>query len=299
MLSYRLSTLIVASLLFGSTVSHAQPAPPASKPQPAPKEVLDPNDPLNFSAPPKPEQVANDKRAKELYTQADGAYAEGKYAMALVLFRESYALSNRPLILIAMANSQERLGDLQGALDNLNTYARQTDISKEPTIGQRILSLESRIKDSAAKEAAAKAEQDQLQREQQAAKPEPLVPGPVQNEPELEPRTPRLPWILIGTGSAVVLAGASFALVARSARNSADSLCDDTSGKTLCMTGAQKYLDRDSTFSLLADISIGVGVATAATGLVFLLLPKDEDAGSTPNFAVGPNSMSVTMQGSF
>jgi hypothetical protein len=307
MLSYRTSPLIALSLLLVSAISHAQSAPPAPKPQPPPESPVDPNDPLSaLTAPGQPDQSANDKRAKELYVQADVAYAEGKYAMALVLFRESYTLSNRALILIAMANSQERLGDLQGALDNLNTYARQTDITKEPTIEQRILSLESRIKEgaareAAAKEAAARAEEDRLQRVKQAKEPQslPATPSPLGPDSQLETTTPRWPWILVGTGSAAILAGASFGLVARSARSSAGSLCTESMGDTLCMPGAQKYLDRDSTFSLLADISVGVGIAAAATGVVFLLLPKDEDTDSGPNIAVGPNSMSVSMQGRF
>ncbi len=261
---------------------------------------MDPDDPLDpqvgSGTPTDPEQSENDKRAKELYVQADGAYAEGKYAMALVLFRESYALSNRALILIAMANSQERIGDLQGALDNLSAYARQTDISKEPTIEQRILSLETRIKEKTANEALAVEEADRLKREKQAQ--EPVALPPISKPPDSDIERPaRWPWILVGTGSATVLVGASFGLVARSARSSADSRCSESMGEVLCLPSAQKYLDRDSTFSLLADLSMGVGVAAAATGLVFLFLPKDKDGESAPTISVGPNSLSL--QGKF
>lgn len=89
-------------------------------------------------------------------------------------------------------------------------------------------------------------------------------------------------------------------MVARSARNKADDFCSTAmGGDVLCLPGAQKYLDRDSTYSVLADISIGVGLAAVTTGVLFLVLPQDSDHDTDASVAVGQDSMSLTFQGSF
>ena len=83
------------------------------------------------------------------------------------------------------------------------------------------------------------------------------------------------PWVLMGTGVAVVLAGTGFYGAFAGARSSRDAACD-ASG---CDAVAQDYQDRSATFRVLSGVSYGLGGAAAGAGLLwFLLAPRRADA---------------------
>ncbi|NOY89814.1 MAG: hypothetical protein GXP55_01300, partial [Deltaproteobacteria bacterium] len=70
----------------------------------------------------------------------------------------------------------------------------------------------------------------------------------------------------VGVGTGVV-----FALLANGARSDARAACAQLDGARVCSTAARGPLNRDRRDSLVADISLGLGVAAAITGLVLLL----------------------------
>jgi hypothetical protein len=87
-------------------------------------------------------------------------------------------------------------------------------------------------------------------------------------------------YITLGSGAAVLAGAAAFALLARSARNELADLClDDVNGRT-CPGQARDALAADRRWSILTDLSVGVGLALVGTGL-YLRLRNTGDAPET------------------
>lgn len=90
------------------------------------------------------------EQAKLLYKNGATLYEEGLYDQAIQAFRESYELSKKPQLLFNIANAQERKGDLQAALDSLNTYRIYATPEQQETIDRRMRALERRIEEQKA-----------------------------------------------------------------------------------------------------------------------------------------------------
>lgn len=139
-------------------------------------------------------------QARELYKLGAGLYKAGRYKEAIVSFTEAYELSDNKKILYNIANAQERIGDLQGAVDSLKEYRPHASPSDVVSLDLRITALQDRIRDNPTPLPVA-----------------PPTPGPVVSEgtpstvtpsrPLLEPPPQKRPrWGLVGAG-AVLAAG--------------------------------------------------------------------------------------------
>jgi hypothetical protein len=78
-------------------------------------------------------------------------------------------------------------------------------------------------------------------------------------------------YVLLGVGALGVGLGTYFAFHAAGARGDAEKLCPESNGSRWCTVQAKDSLDQDQRSSLLADISFGLGAASAMTGLVLVL----------------------------
>jgi hypothetical protein len=229
------------------TLSWAQ-APPTAKPEPT--TAAEPN---------------SDARARELYEQGDRYYSEGRYEKAVEAFRESYSLSKRPLLLFNLANAYERLGRYDEAVTALREYAPSAPEQEREVITKRIDSLELRAKEQAARA--------------QPAPPPPATATPASPPPAAPtadsaaaaPAAPSRPiagYVLLGSGVVVLGVATVFAAVASGARSDAEEQCP--SG--VCPVGAQDAVDRDQTFSIMADVGFGVGALAVGAGVLAILL---------------------------
>lgn len=84
-------------------------------------------------------------QARTFYENGEQLYKEGRYADASVAFEESYRLSERPELLYNLAACEERLGNLQGALDHLNRYRVYASPDEREALERRIVNLERRL----------------------------------------------------------------------------------------------------------------------------------------------------------
>lgn len=224
--------------------------------------------------------AADDAKARTLYKQGDKAYAEGNYEAALDAFQQAYELSHRELLLYNIGNTYERLGKPKEAADALEQYLPHAKKAEKDTIEKRIDNLKKRAEEEAeaekkrlAEEAAAKkAAEEEKQKE---------VPAPEPTKPEPE-RDKTLPYVLIGVGVVGVGAGTFFGLKALSARSDAESGCDGS----LCSDAAKDALDRDKTYSLLTDVSLGIGLVSAGVGTYLLLSGDNREKPTEARFDV-------------
>ncbi|MFT5683610.1 MAG: tetratricopeptide (TPR) repeat protein, partial [Myxococcota bacterium] len=185
----------------------------------------------------------SDLRARQLYDNGAILYDEGRYEDAVVAWQEAWNLSERPLLLYNIANAQERLGLWRDALETLNRYRAFAKPEERDKLDRRITNLERRLE------------------EEGLTQTNPVTPGPITTPPvdlipvtQVNPvrRTGWIPLTAYSVGGAGLVAGTVFGLQARSARETATSLCQ-TATTTVCPDSATDALSRDASRSLLAD----------------------------------------------
>ena len=213
-----------------------------------------------------------DARARELYEQGDAAYAEARYEQALDAFREAYELSKRPGLLYNMGNAYERLGRPAEAADALEKYLPHAKKSEKAVIEKRVENLRKRAEEEKAAEAERAAAEAQAEAERERTQPDP-APAPVPREPERQ--SPTLGWVLVGVGGAAIATGAVFGVMALGARSDADAGCKDSGGKRFCSADARDAIDRDESFSLVADVAFVAGAVAAGIGVYLVLDAPD------------------------
>jgi hypothetical protein len=214
-----------------------------------------------------PEANTDDRRARELFLTGDTAYAEGRYADALRAFTEAYELSGRPQLLFNLANCYERLGRNADAIDALEKYLATVDPKDRDPVEGRIV----RLKRLEARQDAAGAKNEK-ERSGEGAPVTPLpAPAPTPGVSAVgalteTPSSPALPWILVGSGGAFVIAGSVFAILTLGARSDATAGCTDSSVGHLCDETARSALDREKAFGLVADVGIASGLLLGGIG---------------------------------
>lgn len=231
-----------------------------------------------FAADPPANGKDSDERAKELFLQGDRAYSEGRYETARDSFQEAYKLSGRPQLLYNLANTYERLGKLTEAADALQKYLDTAKPKDRQTIERRLKSMNERLETQKKEQEREREERERKERERRAkeeaerqANPpkesdKPPPPAKVEG-----PSPSPVPWILVGTGGALAAAGATFGILALGARSDAKAGCKDSPRGLICTDGAESALGRDTAFSIIADVGIGLGVVGIATGVILLV----------------------------
>jgi len=83
--------------------------------------------------------------AREAYGRGQSAFEEGSYETAEAAFREAYAAIPNPIVLLSIANSQERLNNLPGAVETLEQYlAERADAPDREQIEAKIADFRTR-----------------------------------------------------------------------------------------------------------------------------------------------------------
>jgi tetratricopeptide (TPR) repeat protein len=221
----------------------------------------------------------DDQKARELFRLGESHYIAGRYEKAAVLFEEAYRMSRRLELLIAMANTYERMGEYGQAIEHLREYLKSPKAKNVSAVRDRLQRLEASLRQRDEERARLKQleidaqERDRERRRQQQQGQEPRsrtleVEGSAGGEVEVSRRPSRLPAYLFLAGGAVGIGGAvGFGIAARRAHEDAEDLCADGQ---LCPTSADRAIDRETRWAILADVSAVVGVGSAAVG-VFLL----------------------------
>jgi tetratricopeptide (TPR) repeat protein len=222
------------------------------------------------------EPIPDEERAKELYNNGRQLYEEGRYEDAIAAWEEAYRVSNRALLLFNIANAYERIGAYQSAIDSLSRYRAFAPEDEREALERRLRNLELRLAEQQAVAAQVVRPPD----------PAPVVPEP---EPTPKERVSVVPWLVVGAGGVAIASGLGIGSAALGARADASGLCA-TNG--ICPEEASTLIKKDRTLSLAADLTTGLGVATAGTGVLLVALTS----GTGPRFAVnhgGSTSWSV------
>jgi tetratricopeptide (TPR) repeat protein len=187
---------------------------------------------------------ADEVQARAHFQSGTAYFERGEYEDAIREFQRAFALSPRPQLQYNLYLAHERLGELDEAGVHLSRYlSRAGEIPNRSSLEARLRNLRKRRADKSAE-----------------------APLPISHEPSPESGTslsrPRplgaiVAWSAAGVGLVTFgVFGALAALEDRALDDACGKLCSDRQVSTL------------GTYTLIADIGLGVAAAGALTGLV-------------------------------
>lgn len=148
---------------------------------------------------------ALDAEARALFEAGSTAYHAGRFDAALEYFQRSYALSQRPELLYNVASAAERARQDRVALEAYEQYVARTEVAPQHTLARnRIEFLRRQLAEGDARAPAPVAEGAE-----EATAPEPAPPSPTP-PPEGGGDAGPAPWIFLGLGGALAVAGGVF-----------------------------------------------------------------------------------------
>lgn len=212
-------------------------------------------------------------RAEWLSTQAETAFSEKRFADAIRLYLDAWEASPAASILYNVAFIYDkRLDDPELAIDYYDRAARSPDADPD-------LKTKARTRIAA------------LQAQLAGNKPPPDKPPPDKGPPPKPPPGPHRegsagPWILLGTGGAVLVGGVVMGLVASSTQGDFDDAESAADKRSL--------QDQGRTEALIADLLMGTGIAAIGVGVVWAILDAGSDPGEASVNPVGHGGLELS-----
>ncbi|MBK9265835.1 MAG: hypothetical protein IPM54_39355 [Polyangiaceae bacterium] len=228
---------------------------------------------------------------KRLFEKGEELYSKGDYEKAIESWEMSYDLSGADLILESIANAYERLGQVEKAREYLGRWREAAPADERADLDARLKKLDERIaKEKAVQEAKAaqeKADKDSAAKraadEKAAANAKLFIPG----------------IVIAGVGAGAAITGGVLDIVAYRSRPDQSAVCaTSVGGKLLCRDSSRNAIESSNTLATVGDILLFAGTATAAVGVVLVVLKsgkkKDESkTAAAPWFVPGGGGMLV------
>lgn len=231
--------------------------------------------------------AAASARIAELNETGARAYAERNYRTAIEKFVEAYAIDHDPNLLFNIARCYEKLGDLGAAIEKYEAFVAAPGADTEGRI----------------KAKASLTELEHLREQGGVAPREGATAGGESAPPAAETSDTSgssfdvWPWVTLGAGVVVTGVGATFyALGASDHAQVTDAAGYNEPSVVHPMTRseAQGYVDSGNTKKLVGGISLGLGGALIATGVVLLVTGKSaEPASQAASFTLSPSTEGV------
>jgi tetratricopeptide (TPR) repeat protein len=219
------------------------------------------------------DRTAANAAALALFEDSEARYREGRFREAAELLERAYALDPAPILLFNLARALESAGDLSNAVEAYARYVGADPEAKDRrAVEKRIENLRAQIAEKTElerqrdEEAQKRAELERRAslavRERPSEAPKATGPGPV-------------PWIVAGSGVAVVAAGGVLGALALSRHQAAES--EPVNAK------ASDLLSSSRRFETAANIAYAIGGAALAGGLLWVLFGHGGAPASDPS----------------
>lgn len=237
--------------------------------------------------------ATNDAAARGRFAAGEAFYEEGRFEEALDEFAAAWRLSQRPEMLINIANAAERSLKFDVAVEHLRLYLeRVPDAADRPTIERRIARDESTL---------ARANPPRTD----------VVPPPVEATPppvDTTPGEPRIPpvdedsgggapvaaIVTLSVGGALAIGALITGLVAHGTYADLDGACPGG----ICPPDRAGDIDSGTTMALVSTVLTGLAVVAGGIGLVLLVMgDSDDEAPATSarlELAPGPAPLGAT-----
>jgi tetratricopeptide (TPR) repeat protein len=266
---------VLATLLLASASALAQPAPP-----------------------PPADADAKKAEAKVLYEKGLGHYNLGEWDLAIDAFRKAYAISSAPGLLFNIGQSFRLKKDYEQALYFYGTYLRlKPDAPNRADVEARMKEMEDAIQ-----------EQKKLQNAPPIGTVNPEG-GATTTTTTTTTTTPTgatittaqtdtgtksqslitAGYVTAGSGAALVVTGAIFGMMARSAEKDLNTLSTDRGTWTVEQQDKYDAGKRNNTIAIISFVAGGAAVATGATLFVLGTMKK-----SKTSVAINPSAHGTT-----
>jgi tetratricopeptide (TPR) repeat protein len=216
--------------------------------------------------------------ARDHYQAGATAYEAGRFEDAARAFRRAYLLSGRAALLYNVGQAELRLGRDALALEAFEGYLRQSDDS-----GERRSEVEERVRvlRSLGVRPATESEVAEAARAAQESSGSPSAPAPSRGGSDFAP------WIVVGVGAAVAVAGAVLLGVAASEASRFENAPDGSSWEEY-----ERIASDAQAMWLGGWIALGVGAAAAVAGVAWALASGGSNS-ATAELRVGPAGISL------
>lgn len=234
--------LLAVATLADVRAARAQASEPAAPPMPSASEQDESMRTL-------------DDEARQRFELGRTFYEAGRFPQAAEEFGEAYRLSQRPQLLYNLYVAHRDAGNWTAATDSLRRYLELVpDAPDRINLRARLSSMEAQMQKQA--------EQEQAERERERVEAERI-------RTEQEARRPRrsiVPFLLVGSGGALLATSLVTGLVAKGKDSELDDEC--AQGGALCPESRRDDAKRTYALALTTDILWTTGAALAVTGLV-------------------------------
>lgn len=226
------------------------PPPAAGTPETAP-EASPAASPASAGALHEDDEQALDDEARQRFELGRTFYEAGRFGQAAEEFAEAYRLSGRPQLLYNVYVAQRDAANWSAAIEALRSYlAMVPDAPDRITLRARLGSMEEQA-------ARLKEQEVQAQAARQAAA-QPTTRSEVERSP--------VPWVLIGTGSALAVSSIVTGIMARQKDDDVDKTCAD--GGAICANTERDAADKARRLAITTDVLWIAGAAAIVTGIV-------------------------------
>jgi tetratricopeptide (TPR) repeat protein len=244
--------------------------------------------------------AAQESLAETYFESGNRAFAGRRYDEAARAFREAHAISHRPELLFNLSRALERQGDYVGALRSLQDFASAGAPGFDrAALDQMLAQLRPLAEQQRTREEAAR---------QAGAAPEVIVRERTVERAVIEPRWFRVeyrrsgvaavgPWVTLGVGAALGVAGIVQGVIASGAVRTLDNVNSGSEAWSQSAADAQASASGGVT---RAYIFGGVGVGLAAAGALWLALRgpgQRVEVRDAPRVAVAPYGLGLAIGG--
>lgn len=252
----------------------------------------------------------DEEKARGHFRLGRAYYDNGNFAQAAIEFEEAYRISQRSALLYNIYLAYRDANDTRNAASSLRKYLElQKDVENRGQLEARLAALERSLADGTAPQPAAVAQptavEAQPATDQPAETQAPTESAPAdatQSEPS-EEGTNLVPWVLMGTGGAMVLSSFVTGIMASGKESDLDSAYTACKKRGDCGNLGAKEFERieslkssGSTLALVTDILLFGGIAVAGTGAVLFILDLGKD-GSSGDSAAAPTASLACLPG--
>ena len=228
----------------------------------------------------------DDDAARQHFRLGQAHYDNGNFAQAAEEFQQAYELSGRSQLLYNVYLAHRDALQTQQARDALHQYLDEVpNPPDEDRLRARLHHLNQALANQPAVTEPEVTEPEVTEPEvtvPEVTVPEVTVPGLVNPANETDAAdapqgSSPVPWVLVGTGGALLVGGLVAGGISRGAFSDLQELCPGS----VCPAGSdwEATRDRGQRSARMGDSLVIVGLATAATGVVlhFVMKPDDDD----------------------
>jgi len=227
-----------------------------------------------------------DEEARQHFQIGKSLYDAGRFREAAGEFDQAYKKSGRPQLLYNLYVANRDASNWAAAVEALRGY-----LDKVPDAADRI-NLRARLQSM--EESVAREQEQQRQVDAEAER---------RRQAEAAPKTRTetvrsiWPWVLMGTGGALVAGGAVTGFLTNSKTSDLEDACDGNA----CPPSENDNIDGAKTLALTTDALLGVGIVTAGVGVILYFTGALDEEREVPiaNLSCGASGCAATLRGRF